>query len=244
MARLPRLSVPGFAHHLLQRGNNRQPIFADEADFEAMRALLAAHARAERVALHAYVLMPNHFHLIATPQTEDGLPRFMQAIGRGYVRAFNDRHGRSGTLWEGRFRCAVLQAERHLLPAMAYCDLNPVRAGLVAAAADWQWSSHAHFAGARTDRLVTPHALYWALGNTPFAREQAYEKRLEAGIGAAERQALTESLLGGWALGDAAFLADLQSRSGRRVSKGAPGRPRAKPFLAAPDGQENGPQRP
>lgn len=229
MARLPRLCVPGFVHHLMQRGNNRQPIFIDDADYEAMRALLAEHARAQKVALHGYVLMPNHFHLLATPQTGDALPRLMQAIGRGYVRAFNDRHGRSGTLWEGRYRCAVLQPEPHLIAAMVCCDLNPVRAGLVADAGDWRWSSHAHHVGARSDRIVTPHALYWALGNTPFAREHAYAQAVRAGIGAAEQQALTESLLGGWALGDARFLSDLQSRSGRRVTKGAPGRPRAVP---------------
>ena len=226
MARLPRLSVPGFVHSVIQRGNNRQSIFADDGDFSVMLALLAEHARVQRVALHGYVLMPNHFHLLATPQDENSLPQLMQAVGRRYVRHFNDRHGRSGTLWEGRYRSCVIQPERDLLDAMVWLDLNPVQAGLVGEAALWPWSSHAHYVGAKADRLVTPHPLYWALGNTPFERERAWAERVRVGISRAQRDALTESLLGGWALGDAAFVADLQARSGRRVVKGRPGRPR------------------
>jgi len=174
MARLPRLTVPGYPHHIIQRGNNRQPVFAEAEDYAHLLALLGEHARACGVALHAYVLMGNHFHLLATPQEEDGLPRMMQAVGRRYVRHFNDRQGRSGTLWEGRYKSTLIQTERYFLACMAYIDLNPVRAGLCAEASDYPWSSHGHYIGRRTDPVVTPHAMYWALGNTPFAREAAY----------------------------------------------------------------------
>lgn len=226
MARLPRLTLPGHLHHVIQRGNDRQRIFVDGEDFAMLLSLLADNARRHAVAVHAYVLMDNHFHLLLTPSTPEGLPQLMQALGRRQVQYFNRRHARSGTLWEGRYRCTVLQPERYLLPCMVYMDLNPVRAGLVAQAADYPWSSHAHWLGLRNDRLLTPHALYWALGNTPFAREAAYAARVQAGVGAQEQAALTASALHGWALGDPAFIADLQRQTPRRVVEARAGRPR------------------
>ncbi|ART49327.1 transposase [Acidovorax carolinensis] len=225
MARLPRLTLAGYPHHVIQRGNNRQVIFVDRQDFETMLALLAENAQKFAVAIHAYVLMDNHFHLLATPATAEALPLMMQAVGRSYVRYFNQRHGRSGTLWEGRYRSTLIETERYLLACMVYIDLNPVRAGMVALPAAWPWSSHAHYLGQRVDKLVTPHALYWALGNTPFAREAAYAALVQTGIGSGEQAALTDAALRGWALGDADFVAELQKKSTRRVAKARPGRP-------------------
>lgn len=229
MARLPRLTVAGYPHHIIQRGNNRQPIFSDNADYEALLDMLAENARKHGVALHAYVLMTNHFHLLATPETTEGMPQMMQAVGRRYVRHFNQRHQRTGTLWEGRYKSTLIQADRYLLACMAYIDLNPVRAALVADPRDYRWSSHAHYAGLRDDKLVTPHPLFWALGNTPFAREAAYTELVRAGIGQQQQQALTQSALQGWALGEPDYVADLQKRTARRVSKGRAGRPPAAP---------------
>ena len=226
MARLPRLTLPGHLHHVIQRGNNRQPIFLDGEDFHTMLALLADNALQHGVAVHAYVLMDNHFHLLVTPATADGLPKMMQAVGRRYVQYFNRRHARTGTLWEGRYRSTVLQPDKYLLPCMVYLDLNPVRAGLVANAADYPWSSHAHWRGVRNDRLLTPHALYWALGNTPFAREAAYAALVQTGIGSLEQTALTASALSGWALGDNEFIEGLQKQTPRRVVQGQAGRPK------------------
>lgn len=229
MARLPRLSLPGYPHHVILRGNNRQAIFSGPADNQALLDLIEEHARKSGVAVHAYVLMSNHFHLLVTPEAADSLPRMMQAVGRRYVRYFNDRQGRSGTLWEGRFRSTPIQAETYLLACMVYMDLNPVRGGLVAEARDYPWSSHGHYAGLRSDRLVTPHPLFWTLGNTPFAREAAYSDLVHVGVTAAQQAALTESALRGWALGDADFLADLQKRTDRRLVKTRVGRPVRKP---------------
>ena len=225
MARLPRLTLAGYPHHIIQRGNNRQMIFADAQDFEAMLALLADNAQKFAVAVHAYVLMDNHFHLLATPATAEALPLMMQAVGRSYVRYFNQRHGRTGTLWEGRYRSTLIETERYLLACMVYIDLNPVRAAMVAQPAAWPWSSHAHYLGQRSDKLVTPHALYWALGNTPFAREAAYAALVQAGISGPQQVALTDAALRGWALGEADFVAELQKKSQRRVTKSKPGRP-------------------
>ena len=224
MARLPRLTLADQPHHVLQRGNNRQPIFVDDADRERMLTLLAENVSRWDIALHAYVLMDNHFHLLATPSTADGLPRFMQSVGRGYVRWFNDRHARTGTLWEGRYRSTVVQAERWLLPCMVSIDLNPVRAGLVADASAYRWSSHAHYVGVRGERWLSPPPQYWSLGNTPFAREAAYAERVAAGIGTADQAVITESLLQGWAAGDPRFLARLQETTPRRIEKRRAGR--------------------
>ena len=225
MARLPRLTLPGFTHHVIQRGNNRQAIFATGADYQMMLALLEENSRKFGVAIHAYVLMSNHFHLLVTPQTQEGLPQMMQAIGRRYVRYFNDAQHRSGTLWEGRYKSALIQSERYLLACMVYIDLNPVRAGLAATPADYPWSSHAHYAGLRIDKLITPHSLMWELGNTPFAREAAYADLVQAGVNPAQQAALTDSTLRGWALGEPDFVADLQEKTERRVSKRGAGRP-------------------
>lgn len=227
MARLPRLTLTGVPHHVVLRGNNQQPIFLDDTDRQTWLALLAEYAPREQVHVHAYVLMDNHAHLLLTPQQEGGLPRLMQSLGRTYVRRFNQRHQRTGTLWEGRYRCTVLDPEHYLLPCMVYLDLNPVRAGLVQTAQAYPWSSHAHYIGLRHDKWLTPHPLLWSLGNTPFAREAAYAQAVERGIPAAQVQALTEAALKGWALGDAAFLARLGLRTPRRLQKARPGRPPA-----------------
>lgn len=226
MARLPRLSVPGYPHHVIQRGNNRQPIFSTPADYQLLLDLMDENARKFDVAVHAYVLMSNHFHLLVTPQTQDGLPQMMQAVGRRYVRYFNDIQERTGTLWEGRYKSTLIQTDRYLMACMAYIDLNPVRAGLVAQARDYPWSSHGHYIGQKVDPLITPHSLYWGLGNTPFAREAAYSELVNVvGVSIDQQQALTKATLSGWALGEADFVNDLQKKTERRVNKVRAGRP-------------------
>ncbi len=225
MARLPRLTLADLPHHVIQRGNNRQPVFTDSTDRERLLTLLADAAPRFGVALHAYVLMDNHFHLLLTPSNVNGLPLLMQAVGRGYVRWFNDRHKRSGTLWEGRYRSTVVQPERWLMPCMAYMDLNPVRSGLVADAADFAWSSYGHYAGQRHDKALTPPPQYWLLGNTPFAREAGYGELVRRGVSVVDELALTDAVLRGWALGDAAFIESLQKTTVRRVVKAKAGRP-------------------
>lgn len=225
MARLPRLSFSGLPHHVIQRGHNGQAIFSQSADYQFMLDLVLEYARKLEVAVHSYVLMPNHFHLLLTPQTDTGVPHMLQAIGRRYVRYFNDAQSRTGTLWDGRYRCTVLQPERYLLPCMAYIDQNPVRAGLAPSAAEYPWSSYGHYVGRKPDKLVTPHAQFWGMGNTPFAREAAYTELVQAAVAADEQKSLTDATFKGWALGDAEFIAALQKETPRRLTKGQPGRP-------------------
>jgi putative transposase len=225
MARLARVNVAGYPYHIIQRGNNRQCIFTSDAERETMRQLLAENARRFDVAIHAYVLMDNHFHLLVTPNGAVGLSPMMQSVGRTYVRYFNDRHQRSGTLWEGRYKSALVQTERYLMACMIYLDLNPVRAGIVSRPQDYSWSSYAHYAGMRNDNLVTPHALVWELGNTPFDRESRYRELVQHGVTDAQRMTLGQAVSNGWVVGDSRFIAGLQAQTDRRLVRAQPGRP-------------------
>lgn len=225
MARQPRLSVPGYPHHVIVRGNNRQAIFQSRADYETLLSLLANALAKHRVALHSYVLMTNHFHLLVTPQEATSLPELMREVGRNYVQIYNRKYQRTGTLFEGRYKSTLIQTERYLLACMVYIDLNPVRAGMVAQPQEYAWSGYGHYAGLRADKLVIPHAHVWNLGNTPYAREAAYIALVQAGVSARDQQALTYSALRGWALGDEDFVSDLQVQTERRVQPALRGRP-------------------
>lgn len=225
MARLARLTLPGCLHLVTQRGNNRQPVVIDDLDRQVLLDLIAQQAARHQVALHAYVLLPTGMYLLLTPETGAGVPAMMQAVGRAYVRRFNARHGRSGTLWEGRYRSTLIQPERCLLPCMAMMDTEPVRAGLCPEAGAFAWSSHGHHIGQSPDRRLSAHPLYWALGNTPFAREAAYAELVRRGLGAQQLASIQEAAWHGWALGDPAFLESLQQATVRRVQPARPGRP-------------------
>ena len=229
MARLSRLTVTDYPHHVILRGNNRQDIFKTPTDFERMHELLLIHSQEQQVEVHSYVFMSNHLHLLLTPRVDQALPKMMQAVGRSYVRYFNQKHGRTGTLWEGRYRATLIQAERYLLACMVYIDLNPVRAHMVEQPLGYRWSSHSQYVGPRSDRLVTPHALYWALGNTPFSREAAYAELVQAGVARDQQSALINATLKAWALGDDAFMQQLEGQTTRRLLKGKAGRPFSKP---------------
>ena len=225
MARLPRWSAPGHLHQVLQRGVAGMPIFRDAQDYAAFIDALRLASTEHRVAIHAYALLPSRIHLLATPQDGDGLSRTMQAAGRRYVLSHNRRHGRAGTLWNGRFRATVVEAERHWLACRVQVELAPVREGLASQAADYPWSSAAYHCGLRDDPLVTPHALDWGLGNTPFDREMARKLLLERGLPTAVQMSIEHAVEKGWALGGPGFLAELERQTGRRARPGQAGRP-------------------
>jgi len=236
MARLSRLAVPGHPHHLMLRGNGGQAVVRDDEDCESLLALLGAYAQSHGVLLHAYLLLPDRVHLLATPQEEGSFPLWMQGVGRRYVRSFNDRHGRRGTLWEGRYRSHLLEAGRWLLPSMVALDLLPVRAGLVQQPQDYAWGSHRHYIGQQPDRLLAPPAVYWELGNTPFAREAAYAELVHAGLDAATQRQMEEAWRGEWALGSDAFVASTQKLTPRRLHKARAGRPAMRVVETPKDG--------
>jgi putative transposase len=207
MARLLRITADGLPHHVILHGHDGGRIVHDDLDREAWLALLRDAAATERVALHAWVLLDNHCHLIATPPQALALSRMMQALARRHAAAFNRRHGRRGTLWNGRFRCALFDPAEWMLDMLRFVETHPQRAGFVADAAEWPWSSLAHHLGQRLDAFIAEPAAYWALGNTPFEREAAYRRLIEQLLPAARVARITRDTLRGWPLAGADFIA-------------------------------------
>ncbi len=226
MARLPRLVVPNHLHHVIARGNNEQAVFIDEADYQQYLSWLRDAARQQRVAIHAYALLPDRVHLLVTPSDEPGLGKMMQAVGRLYVPYFNARHRRSGSLWEGRFRATVIDAAPHFTDCAHLLEHLPVQAGLSADMASWPWSSHSHHTGLRRQPWLTDHPVYWALGNTPFDREAAYQQHCALPPERRVVRAVEDATHKGWVLGSDAFKAGLAKLTSRRLQPARRGRPR------------------
>jgi putative transposase len=226
MARLPRLALAGELHQVALRGHNGGAAFLDDADRAAFLGMLRQVAQEQGVAVHAYVLLDTEVWLLATPARDEALGRLMQSLGRRYVLAFNRRHGRRGTLWEGRFRSSVVDAGEWLLDATVLVEDLPVQRGLAHTAADWPWSSALHHLGRRRDAVVIEHQAYWRLGNTPFERELAHARLLAQGLAPDRASALEEALNKGHALGGGAFLARLAESTLRPLTARPRGRPR------------------
>ena len=174
MPRLRRFFAPGISVHVIQRGNNRVKIFGIRDDYEHFLELLRSSARRWSVAVHAYVLMTNHFHLLVTPTSEPGLPKMMKSLDGGYVRYYNQRHERVGTLWSGRYRGLSITDERYWLTCLRYIEQNPVRAGMATAPNDYLWSSYAAHGFGKWPAWLTPHFLYQGLGAQEAERQHAY----------------------------------------------------------------------
>lgn len=226
MARLPRLTLPNWPHHLLQRAHDGQTLARDDADRLALIEVLRAGAKELGIDIHAYVVLDDQFRLVLTPRTPDALSKLIQGVGRRYVALFNRRHGRAGALWATRFKATVLDPARYLLTCMVDVETHPVRAGLVGQAAAYRWSSCAHHLGQRSDPLITDPQQIWQLGNTPFEREAAWRKLLEEGTSTAQTQAIAAATHGGWALGSEGFVASAQACAQRPLQPRSRGRPR------------------
>ena len=226
MARLGRYFLPDQPLHVIQRGNNRGKIFFAADDYARYRDWLAEAAAEYRLKVHAYVLMTNHVHLLATPGGTESLPRAMQSLGRRYVRHVNAAHRRTGTLWEGRYRAAPIDSEAYFLACCRYIELNPVRARMVAHPRDYAWSSwHAHAQGT-ADELVSQHPLYRELGPTAAARQAAYRVLFRAQLGDDFLDGLRRATNGGWAFGGESFRRRIAEAAGRRAGPLPAGRPR------------------
>jgi putative transposase len=229
MARLGRYFLPDQPLHVIQRGNNRGAIFFAPGDYASYRDWLAAAAAEYGLQVHAYVLMTNHVHLLATPTRADSLPLVMQSLGRRYVRHVNAAYRRSGTLWEGRYRAAPIDSEAYFLDCCRYIELNPVRARMTAHPRDYRWSSYRAHARGAPDALVSDHAIYRALGRGPAARQEAYRALFRTRLDGEFIDALRHATNGGWALGDPRFKQQIAKALGRRVTplpKGRPAKPR------------------
>lgn len=225
MARQPRFFVPGGVLHVIQRGNNREPIFAGDHDYRYFLYCLGRAIRQHGVSVHAYVLMTNHLHLLATPRNVASLPKALQSVGRRYVQYFNTAYHRSGTLWEGRYRATLVDSEQYLLTCMRYIELNPVRAGLATHPGEYRWSSyHANALGTQ-DGLVSSHELYDRLGKSKPDRQQAYRELLRASLPQTEVDAIRDATNKNWALGNDEFKQRIEALSGRRPDRIRLGRP-------------------
>jgi putative transposase len=177
MARRIRIGPAGLAQHVIQRGNNRSICFAGESDYIAYIYWLKKFSLKFNVSIHAWVLMSNHSHLLCTPQDDNrGVSSMMQSLGRMYVRYFNQKYQRTGTLWEGRFRSSLVDSEEYLLSVYRYIELNPVRAGMVLNPADYKWSSYATNALGVKSTLCSAHPVYLSLGQTVALRTKAYRE--------------------------------------------------------------------
>jgi putative transposase len=176
MARKPRFNLPGVPQHIIQRGNNREPCFFAKIDFIRYMDNLHEAAANNNAAVHSYVLMTNHVHLLVTPGTEFSITHMMQDLGRKYVRYINDSYKRTGTLWEGRYKASLIDSEIYLLTCMRYIEMNPVRANMVNSPGEYRWSSYAANSNGKEDRLITAHPVYNSLGFTPTERQYAYRE--------------------------------------------------------------------
>ncbi|MFZ3041424.1 MAG: transposase [Thiobacillus sp.] len=229
MARLPRYVIPGQPQHIIQRGNNRQAIFAAEADYQFFRDALVEASLKHSLAIHAYVWMTNHIHLLATPEFDDSISKVFQSVGRKYVQYFNFTYKRSGTLWEGRYRATVVDSEQYLLILMRYIEMNPVRAGMVAHPRDYPWSSCGFNVqgevGPNADWL-TPHKEYMRLGRSAAERQSAYRQLFRAAVSGNDVKAIRECTHKGWALGGERFRAEIEALGMRQAASKGVGRPR------------------
>jgi len=214
MPRLPRLCLPDIPLHIIQRGNNRQPCFNTEKDYAVYIDKLREYATQFQVAIHTYVLMTNHVHLLVTPTTENGASQMMQSLGRYYVRYFNKRHRRSGTLWEGRFKTSLVDSDLYFLIVSRYIEINPVRAKMVNHPSDYIWSSY-HFNGLmKPIKLLTPHPLYLGLGTTKELRAKRYTALFDSEIPDFKIQEIRGAINSTRVLGSENFKRQLELQTG------------------------------
>jgi putative transposase len=224
MSRLPRVCPLGIAQHIIQRGNNRQICFANKEDFIAYVGWLKEFSVKFSVDVHAWVLMTNHVHLLCTPRKTNGISQMMQALGRQYVRYFNHRYKRTGTLWEGRFKSCLVDDEGYLLHVYRYIELNPVRACLVFEPSEYVWSSYQINGLGKLSSLCTPHSLYIALGKNLVERQAQYRGLFTEHVEGQLLDDIRAATKSGLALGNDRFKDELSSLTGRRLFSLPPGR--------------------
>ena len=225
MARRPRFALPGLPQHVIQRGNNRQAAFYTDEDRLFYLECLGDAARKYGCLVHAYVLMTNHVHLLATPLETLALSRTMQHLGRRYVRYVNDRYRRSGTLWEDRFKASLVDTEPYFLRCSCYIEFNPVRAKIVVRPEDYRWSSHRHLGFGTYDALVCPHQEYERLGSSPDERQAAYRALFATELSASELGRIRTTVNQGRPLGSDRFTSEIERALKRAASPPKRGRP-------------------
>lgn len=226
MPRRPRLEMPGIPMHITHRGNNRCAVFLDDEDFNHYRQTLSDALALEDIQLHAYALMSNHVHLLITAHSPGQFSRAMCQLGRRYVRYFNQRHGRSGTLWEGRYKSCLVGGSDYLLNVLRYIELNPVRAELVDYAENYRWSSARHHVGIQNDAIVSSHPCYIALGVERDKRIETYRAMLDERVNEDDRVVIRSHMQQERALGNLKFQLMVEKTLNRPARVRLIGRPR------------------
>jgi putative transposase len=216
MARLSRYCPGGIPQHVIQRGNNRSICFAADEDLAVYASYLYDAASIYGVGLHGWVFMTNHVHLLVTPEQDSSLSKTMQHLGRHYVRYFNRKYQRTGTLFEGRFKSCIVQQSRYFLVCQRYIELNPVRAGIVRNPADYIWSSYRSNALGLVSKLWAPHPEYLSLGRSERERQVRYRSLFEGHIEADLLADVRLSINQGLALGSEKFRKEIEELGGRR----------------------------
>lgn len=217
MPRLPRYVLPGHPQHVIQRGNNRCPIFVADEDYGRFKQELLDACRRHHCLVHAYVLMTNHVHFVMTPQRENSIAKVLQSVGRRYVQYFNHAYRRTGTLWEGRYKATLIDTEVYLLACYRYIELNPVRANMVCHPGEYRWSSYGANTLGQHDTLVTPHEQYQALGSTTEERQAAYRALFQTHIDNKTLEEIRQATQKGWALGNDIFKEEIEHVLQRRA---------------------------
>jgi putative transposase len=234
MPRRARIQLDGVPLHIVQRGHNREPCFFSEEDYSSYLHWLNEALAESQCALHAYVLMTNHVHLLLTPRKAEAVPRLVMSLGRRYVQYSNRTHGRTGTLWDSRYKSSVIQAEAYLLTCQRYIELNPVRAAMVTDPAHYRWTSYRHNGLGAADSRVTPHALYLALGQSATGRQAAYRALFRAHLDEAAIDDIRLALNQNQPLGNSRFYARIEKLTGVRREARARGRPRLEEIVPRP----------
>jgi len=217
MPRLPRYVLPGQPQHVIQRGNNRCPIFIADEDYGCFRHYLQEACLRHGCHVHAYVFMTNHIHLLMTPDHDNSIGKVMQSLGRRYVQYFNTTYQRTGTLWEGRYKATIIDTEAYLFTCSRYIELNPVRANMVSHPGEYRWSSYHVNALGKPDRLVEHHEQYLALGTTDSAQQEAYRSLFQAHIDDKTLEEIRQATQKGWALGNDRFKDMIEQQLWRRT---------------------------
>ena len=225
MPRRARLAIAGIPWHIIQRGNNRSACFYADEDYRRYLDTLGEMAQKFGCAIHAYVLMTNHVHLLLTPKKKDSASLMMKHLGQRYVQYVNRVYRRSGTLWEGRFRSCLTQTEDYVLSCYRYIELNPVRAAMVRHPREYRWSSYRANADGADDELLTPQAEYLRLGPDGPRRRAVYRGLFKAHIDDERLGEIRQATNGNYALGNQRFKEEIERALKRRVTPGKDGRP-------------------
>lgn len=231
MPRRPRIHLDGIPLHIVQRGHNREPCFFAEEDYSSYLQWLGEALAETECALHAYVLMTNHVHLLLTPKKAGAVPRLLMSLGRRYVQYVNRTYKRTGTLWDSRYKSSVVQADTYLLTCMRYIELNPVRAAMVDDPAHYRWTSYRANALGQSDARLTPHTVFLALGAAEKQRQSAYRALFRTQLDRAAIDDIRLALNQSQPLGNSRFLARIEKVTGERREARPRGRPRVRPTI-------------